>query len=345
MKLYPWIIGTGFLLILSCGNKPQSIWQEPMIAVISEQNDWDQLEPVLEQVYEKVIRTPQTETVYVLKHAPDSLFDYYSKQRYLILTGTLQSRGPVGDLIQRITADPGIRQSIEQGKNFVFTRRDEWAYDQTMIILIGSHIESLKQKIEDHQAFLYDLMDSEVKQSMQKEVLKNRINKELTDELLDKYQFNMQMQKDYFLAQDFPDKNFLWMHRRFPDRWIFVRWIDDGDPDLIDKAWVVEERNRIGKTFYTDYQEQVVQNPRYLHQENGEFLGRQAIITQGLWERIDDTAGGPFRNYTFYDSGTERIYMIDVAVFAPGKEKLPYLRRVDIIAETFRTLFDKPFEL
>ena len=51
-------------------------------------------------------------------------------------------------------------------------------------------------------------------------------------------------------------------------------------------------------------------------------------------------AGGPFINYTFHDPLSRRVYMIDVAVFAPARDKVPYLRRLDVIAHTFYTVFD-----
>ncbi len=59
-----------------------------------------------------------------------------------------------------------------------------------------------------------------------------------------------------------------------------------------------------------------------------------------LWENEDKVAGGPFKNYTFYDSLSRRIYMIDLAVYAPDRDKLPFVKRMEIIAKTFRTIFD-----
>ena len=52
--------------------------------------------------------------------------------------------------------------------------------------------------------------------------------------------------------------------------------------------------------------------------------------------KIEYGMGGPFVNYTFYDESTERIYMIDGMVFAPGFDKREFLRHVEAIAHTFR---------
>ena len=67
------------------------------------------------------------------------------------------------------------------------------------------------------------------------------------------------------------------------------------------------------------------------------FLNRPAIITTGLWARNDIIIGGPFKNFTFYDKESKRIYVIDTFAFNPGKKKLPLLKRLDVIANTFQT--------
>jgi len=52
--------------------------------------------------------------------------------------------------------------------------------------------------------------------------------------------------------------------------------------------------------------------------------------------KLDSLAkGGPFKNYTVYDSTSQRIYMIDFAVFDPGKPKLHLMKKLDAIAHTF----------
>ena len=45
--------------------------------------------------------------------------------------------------------------------------------------------------------------------------------------------------------------------------------------------------------------------------------------------------GGPFRDITFIDSETNRIYMLDYYVQAIGKRKVPYLDQLDVLIYTF----------
>ena len=75
----------------------------------------------------------------------------------------------------------------------------------------------------------------------------------------------------------------------------------------------------------------------YLESSCGSFLDRPAVITTGLWVDDDIFIGGPFKNYTFYDSASRRIYMIDFAAFDPGKMKIHHMREMDAVAHTFLT--------
>ena len=63
----------------------------------------------------------------------------------------------------------------------------------------------------------------------------------------------------------------------------------------------------------------------------GELKGSTRQL-HGRWEDEEATAAGPFRAYEVR-RGAER-FLVDLAVFAPGRPKLPYLRELQAIAET-----------
>lgn len=52
----------------------------------------------------------------------------------------------------------------------------------------------------------------------------------------------------------------------------------------------------------------------------------------GRWEDSDVSAGGPFRFYRVARGAS--AFNVDLAVFAPGRPKLPYLRELQVLAET-----------
>ncbi|MEJ2627629.1 MAG: DUF4837 family protein [bacterium] len=207
-------------------------------------------------------------------------------------------------------------------------------------MLVAKDIPTLQEKIYLNREFIYNIFRTDYQEFIHFTIEGNRANHQLQEELRDKYEWSLLLQRDYFVVQEYPGQGFIWFRRVIPERWIFVRWIEGGDLAMLRPEWIVRERNRIGAKYYGG---DTVVN-KYLFSKQGKFLGREAQITRGLWENNPKIKGGPFENYTFYDPLTRRVYMIDLAMYAPQKDKLPYLHRMEVIAETFRTIFDKEEE-
>lgn len=325
------------LIVFSCGTKTNSWWIEPEIPVLASDADWEQIAPSLKDVFEHVVRTPQDEKTFVLKHAGTQDQGRYTHTQYLILAASLESKGKIGDLVRQMLKNPDVRSQVESGERFYFVQRDPWARGQLMIILTAKDTETLRDQIERQGQVLYELVNDDLNAFLEKQMFERSDQKQQEDDLLKNYGWSIKLQKPYFVAQELPLDGIVWFRRTDPERWIFVRWIEDADTSgVFSREWVIRERDRIGKAYYGNDR---VAEP-YLFSFSGEFLGRSAQITTGLWENEEKIAGGPFKNYTFYDPVSRRLYMLDIACFAPEDNKLRYMRRLDVIAHTFRTLFD-----
>jgi len=327
-------------IISSCGMKPRGWETEGMVAVLADPADWQKLQPELSRVFEKVTRTPQKEKAYTLVHVPDREFNRYSKYKYLILAASLESTGKIGRIVNKAISNPLIKNQIENNERFFIIRHNQWSHDQFMIILIGKTIDSLNDLMAANSEFLYESLDDVVTERMQEQMFKKDERKKLAQRLMSTYNWSINLQHDYFIPQEFSKEGFIWFRRILPERWIYVRWVNGGDKSLLNEQWVVGERNRVGAKYYGGDKIE----SKFLFSYKSEFLGRPAQITTGLWGNKDKMAGGPFKNYTFYDKFTKRVYMIDIAVHAPNRDKLPYLKRLDIIAQTFKTVFDMEIE-
>jgi hypothetical protein len=172
--------------------------------------------------------------------------------------------------------------------------------------------------------------------------------KDLEKKLLEKYGWTVRVQHDYSIYKEFPQENFVMLRRAWPERWLFVCWQRLDDPSRITLDWAVAWRNSIGARFYEN--DRVVKpetaargfkTPPDLSAREVEFTGRRALEVQGLWENEVKVAGGPFKAWAFYDEYTQQAFLIDIAVFAPGREKVPLMRQLEIMARTFRTQHDR----
>jgi hypothetical protein len=330
-----------FLILLlistvTCSLKPRGWWQEGILGVMADSTEWESLQGELRNTFEHIRRTPQIEKTFTIRYIHSNEFTRYTEFRYLILLATLDSGGRIGKIVGNVVSDPEVRRRVEEGEINVFTLQDQWAKDQLMAIIVGKDIATLRQTIMSQSSFLYDIFDTDFNARMYEDMFERGWDKEQDEHLMSAYGWNIKLQRDYFLVQEISREGFVWFRRMYPERWLFVRWIEGGDPKSLSAHWVVGERNRLCAAYYGG--DRVVN--RYLYSQEGTFLGRPAQITSGLWENEDKVAGGPFKNYVFYDSLSRRTYMIDLAVYAPDRDKLPYLKRMEIIAKTFRTVFD-----
>ncbi len=323
-------------VISSCNFKPKGWWTDGVIAVMADSTDWNWLQPELRSTFEHIVRTPHIEKTFTLKYITDKDFVRYTEFRYLVLAATLESTGRVGKIVHTVISDSSVRAEVEAGRHYVFTQTNQWAKDQMMIVLVGKDIHSLKERIEANRDFLYDIFDIDYNQRLKKLMYRKGEQKKVADRLMELYGWNLRLQPDYFIVEEDVEHGFVWLGRMYPKRSIFIRWIVGGDTTLLNEDWVIRERNRIGSTYQSGDK---VGEP-YLFSQRATFLERDAQITTGLWENDDKFQGGPFKNYTFYDPLSRRIYMIDISVYEPERDKIPSLRQLNIIARTFRTIFD-----
>jgi hypothetical protein len=330
----------GLLLLvlggISCSMKPKSWWREPVVAVMADSTDWGAVQGKIRSNLERIIRTPQIEKTLSVTYVTDEEFVNYSRFRYLLLVATLESTGRVGKLVRNMVSEPEVRRLVETGKTTLFTQKNPWAKDQLMGVIVGKDLEALQYAIEENSHYLYNMFYLDFDEVLEKDMFNRGEQKEEENHLMTAYGWNIRIQRDYFKVQELPAEGFVWYRRMLPERWIFVRWIEGGDSLMLTAPWVVAERNRIGALYYRGDK----LSGDYLFSQSGTFLQRPAQITSGLWENDQENKGGPFKNYTFYDPNSQRIYMIDLAVHAPGRNKAPYMRRMEVIARSFTSIFD-----
>ena len=203
----------GFFFVFACNIKPRGWWKESVIAVMADSTDWALLQGSLRSTFEHVIRTPQIEKTYSVKYVKDEEFTQYTEFRYLILAATLQSKGRIGEIVQRVITDPEIRRGVEEGEYYVFTQSNQWAKDQLMVILVGRDIPSLREKIETNSPFLYAIFDTDFNHRCKEDMLEGRTNKKLEESLMSKYNWTIKLQRDFFLSQELATEGFAWFRR------------------------------------------------------------------------------------------------------------------------------------
>lgn len=327
-----------FALLLAgsgCLKKPQASGGDTQLYVVADSLNWIELQPALQSAFQKVIETPQPEKVFELVWVPPRKFNEFATRKYMALLGLLESEGEIsGKVAGMLSAE--VKKHVEDGSAFYFPKENAWAQNQLLVVLAGTTAEELAQKLQENKNKLYHLFLDRLLAETEKQMFSQLEQKELSQTLLEKYGWMVRVQHDYVLNVERPDENFVMLRRSLPgrERWLFVHWVDDADPNVISESWALEKRNKLTRKFYQgDFVDE-----QYLHSEEVDFLGRPALMLYGLWRNDTNFVGGPFRTYVFYDEDSQRIYMIDLAVYYPAGKKEPFLRQLDIMAHTFKTI-------
>ncbi len=331
------------LLLISCNpaDKP-AVGPEDEIYVMADSSEFQQLEPVMDSTFEKVIYTPQSENLFTLKRISPNQLENFKQSKNLIIVAPLNSNSITSKFINAIM-DTSVKAKFMKEKHMHVNKYNLWARNQLVMILTAPTMEELKNDIITHRdALLYafqKISDERLAQSLYSTPYEK---KDVEGMLLKNYGWIIYVQADYQVALNIPKDNFVWL-RRAPgsnmERWIFVHWIDNASPDYLNADSIRAIRNRMTKKYYraTDDSSYVIIAQDYFTTNEVNFKGKYAILTQGLWELNTKGMGGPFINYTFFDEKTKRIYMLDGSVFAPSYYKRNLIQQMDVTLQSFMT--------
>lgn len=323
--------------------KLQATGEDDEIIVFADSLTWASLEGPLRGVFEDTVYTPIPERWFTLRRMDFSQFGEFEKHKNRIILAPLNGEGEVGEYV-RNSLDPKVRSLVEEQKEFFFTKFDSRARNQLLMFLTGMDLASMNASMELHATdLLYYFQNMVLKREAVALTEERRYHKkDIEAKLEERYDWTMTIQHDYHVAIDSADARFFWVRRATPadmERWIFVHWVEAPDPTILTDRFVLTLRDSLTRQFLqtVDNDAYVQIAPYYLTIEKVNFLDRFAYETRGNWRFSDKTGGGPFINYTLYDEGTKRIYMLDASIFAPRVEKKKLLWQVDALLRTFRT--------
>ncbi len=320
------------LFLWNCSWQGDSVGQDDEILVFADSTDWPYYEDALNTVFGRYIRTPAMESEYLLKWVPFKDFEHYRSYKNIFILGRLNSNAPVSENVKNLLDDEAL-QGVREGRYFYIPRKNAWAVNQYVLFLVANSRDDMIQKIIDYGDLIYEDFRKFYFQRLKKEMFKRMEQKDLEKYIADHFPFTIRVQHDYFIASESLEDNYVWIRRLRPDRSIFVHWLPKPPDFELTSNWVIQERNDLARKIYSG--DVVVEDETKAYAV--EFKRWNAIRLQGTWRNDSLMIGGPFRNISFVDTATNRIYMIDFYVQAIGQRKKPYLDQLDVIVHTFDT--------
>jgi len=329
------ILSASIITVSQCKRTLTGWGDDANIQVLADSTHWIATESILRSTFEKPIVTPQDETIFTLIKGDVTKFKRFKN---ILFVGTLDGEGEISTIIKNSLSSEA-KQKVLEGE-YVFIQKEKWATSQLIMFLIATDINQLQQKIAENKYSIFNLYDSYWNEVVTKQMFIKGEQFDVEKYLLNTYAWMVKVQYEYEIFIENKKNNFVMLRRQLPERWFFIHWIEDANPDTLTKEWCIKTRDMLGNKFYEgDQLEQKFVQPKC---EEVDFLGRRAYRIEGLWRNDEKRAGGPVINYSFYDEKSRRIYMLDYAIFSPRQQetKRRYLRQAEIFLKTFKTKYD-----
>lgn len=211
--------------------------------------------------------------------------------------------------------------------------RDVWARDQVVTALVlpaNIDREEFRARLRD----LHDLLDSQYREWVRGRMFASGTNDSLVAALRTRG-FTVALPTVYEHAvQD----SFFLFRNALPDpgtllRSLLVTWVSAPDsvpgPEAL-RSW----RERIDEKFYQPPQDVAADRLRFDTVTVGD---RTALEMRGVWaDRSEFPAAGPFIARAVACPAQRRVYYMDAWVYAPGKDKYPYVVQMETLLDSFR---------
>jgi len=324
-----------FLLsCIGCGNHlPESLGPARKLIVIADPGDWQTIEKPMREIFEKTLYTPQEERLFEVQRGDVEYFHEHKHalRKSLMVIAPLDANHATAQFLKAMLS-PDVQRSILEGKAAVTWKEDVWAKDQMLLVVSGTSIDSLIDNLWISSDRLYSAMERSVENSLKDRVYSFGERESVTHSLAREHGWSVRVPFGYRILESYPDSGFVVLAKDNPNRWLSVYWESNVHPDQLTDDWCIEKRDKITQRFFGG--DRISLGDVKVHQT--EFVGKLAYVMQGLWENEKEWKGGPFKSYAFTDLKQNRFYFIDMGMYAPNKQKLPYLRQVDFIARTFQ---------
>lgn len=321
------------LMIVSCGKyKPLAGGSDIAVMTLASDALWESIREELAPQVEYEIRTPQIEQLFYFSRFGIDEYEQYRDDKLVLLAATLDGKDPVSLFVQNSIGET-VRAQVSAGERIFFHEYDKYAERQTYMLLLANTREELLDYIRDNGDQIYQVINRGFLSSQFKQLYHTAEEKDLSESLFKRLGFSFRLPHDYEIIYLDTTRNILQLGCARPQRNIIVYWRDGGFNKVIDQEWAL----RMKYWLMQNLMDKIYIEKSYARYRTVEWGGIFVNNIRGLWGHPTKLLGGPFSMFYFYDGVTDRTYLIDCMIFAPGQSKAVYLRQMEIVASTFYT--------
>jgi len=329
-------LATCLLFLQNCSWKSPSRGSPGSLLIVADPSDRAAISGALQNSFGKTVQTPQDEPLFRTIDISIDKLDDYARSPIILLVAALDSDEPSARFVKKMLKGDVLTRALDEHV-CIFQRRDPWATSQILLVLIGrnkaelasSAVERLDQIVDTATTFELDRLQN----NLFKHGKRNAIHPIPKTEA----SFSLTLPDGCTLIHSSDTLDIVRFQQQNPPAWITISWRKSRTGESIIADSLLAWRYSVSAIFDREmvcYSDTVGLN--YVR-----FANQPATSIRGLWQSADYGDGGPFRTYAFSDSSIKMDFLIDYALFAPGKEKVPYIWQLDAVVQTFTLQLQK----
>ncbi|MEA3288105.1 MAG: DUF4837 family protein [Candidatus Marinimicrobia bacterium] len=320
------------LSVLTCEKpKENAIGYDHVITVVCDEDNWEACESVLNETLGKVYKTPRTENLYTFHRIDAEDLSVNILNKNLMILTRLEVYSEVTPQVRSMLPDSTITRIREDPHGYYY-QEDAYAQGQALLVVAGKSVPDLANRLRINQDQIFEFIERKMFERNTAFVYRSGEQSELAESYFEQYGYYLRMMHDYVEIENSPQKQFVWLGRDFPYRWLSVTWSTPDDSTELENQLEILLKNTFESKMGSIRLNQSVQT-----RESFWFQQYAATKFYGLWESKEEIKGGPFIAYGFYEPVKDRIYLLSGVIHAPQKDKIPYLRQMETIFRTFNT--------
>ncbi len=323
------LLPTLHFALVGCSILPAGTGADNELAILIDEELREKVQHALLQTFCPIIDTPQPERRFIPIFGGLNEIEKLQTQQFLLLVGTLDGAGEISKLIAKMLS-PEVAQGVSDGQYYLFEKKNEWARDQHMVILITSDAPSLVSRLTTESSSLFKTFNDLREQKIHQKLFNRYERKDLAADIRERFGLDLRIPHDYVIVREEPESGWLRLKRAAPDRWITLWKSQVYEENPLDSAFVIDKWSELAAQFA----DPIRMNPDYLKYKRNPS-GYFGFELRGLWETVGPQGGGPFFCRMFYNTVDNRVYMFEGEVYNPGDVKEPYLKQLEVILATF----------
>lgn len=300
--------------------------------------------PELTPLANRFLGVFNTTRTFVIAAEPTFVADVYPPDRWDLAKGYKNSiflvrigdGGPAESAIRK--ALPGETwEQLGKGGGGVVKLNDPWASYQLAVVVASRDRNNLGSLLTKNTDKIRDIFAESSRERILRRNRYEGLNTPLMEDHWNRFGFFMEIPRDFERIQFLPDGfQGVELMKKGPSRGVTIAWRQvEGDPLeylLNNEEALLAMREELGERLH---HEEV--HPETLVWSLEKLGGQPCVRLEGAWTSRKFAGGGAFWSYFVADPDRNRIYCIDLLVYAPGMDKMNFFRHLEAIASSFAT--------